>query len=59
MDKLKFSRPISKAFVANGGALSVMQFRDLLGTMFEKEVKSSNTMNAENMNVWLQRLLQF
>jgi Ca2+-binding EF-hand superfamily protein len=62
MDKLNFSRPISKEFVANGGALSTMQFRELLGAMFEKETaKSSDAteLNADHMNAWLQRLLQF
>jgi Ca2+-binding EF-hand superfamily protein len=61
MEKLKFSRPISKHFLANGGALSTMQFRELLRAMFEKEVKSGNTteLDAEQMNAWLQRLLQF
>ena len=60
MDKLNFSRPISKHFAANGGALSTVHFRELLAAMLEKEAKSEGAaeLDAEQMNAWLGRLLQ-
>ena len=59
MEKLKFSRPIAKHFATNGGALSTLQFRKLLLTLFEEEAKSSSAteLNADHMNAWLHRLL--
>jgi hypothetical protein len=61
MEKLKFSRPISKAFATSSGTLTTWMFRELLVASFAKEIESGGAAErtADHMNTWLQCLLMF